>query len=48
MSYQENTTKQPIECCLLTTNCAVTHRDNDKPRNGFLKHKRVNWLLIES
>jgi len=40
-SYQENTVKQPIECRMLTTNRAPTHRHNDKRRNRFLKHKRV-------
>ena len=40
-SYQENTTKQPIECWILTTDRAKTHRHTDKCRNGVLKHKRV-------
>jgi len=25
----------------LTTDCATTHRHNDKRRNRFLKHKHV-------
>jgi len=41
MSYQENTTKQPIECWMLTTDRTTTHRHDDKRRNRFLKHKRV-------
>jgi len=40
-SYQENTTKQPTECRMLTTDRATTHRHDDKCRNRFLKHKRV-------
>jgi len=40
-SYQENTTKQPIECCVLTTDCTKTNRHNDKRRNKLLKHKPV-------
>ena len=40
-SYQENTTKQPIECWILTPDRATTHRHNDKRRNRFLKHKRA-------
>ena len=45
-SYQENTTKQPIECWILTTDRAKkTHRHTDKHRNGFLKHKRVKHFL---
>jgi len=47
-SYQENTTKQPIECCVLTTDRAIANRHNDKRRNLLLKHKRAKWLLIES
>jgi len=37
-SYQENTTKQPIECSVLTTDRTIKHRHNDKRRNMFLKH----------
>jgi len=44
-SYQENTTKQPIECWILTTDRAKTHRHTDKRRNGFLKHERVKHFL---
>jgi len=44
-SYQENTTKQPTECWILTTDRAKTHRHTDKRRNGFLKHKRVKHFL---
>ena len=40
-SYQENTTRQPIECCMLTTDRATTHRHDDKCCNRFLKHKLV-------
>jgi len=40
-SYQENITKQPIECWLLTTDRAKTNRHYDKRRNRLLKHKRV-------
>jgi len=40
-SCQEKTTKQPIECWMLTPDRATTHRHNDKHRNRFLKHKRV-------
>jgi len=40
-SYQENTTKQPIECWMLTADRATTHRHDDKCRNRFLKHKWV-------
>jgi len=35
-SYQENTTKQPIECWLLSTDCTKTNRHNDKCRNRLL------------
>jgi len=44
-SYQENTTKQPIECWILTTDRAKTHRHTDKRINGFLKHKLVKHFL---
>jgi len=44
-SYQENTTKQPIECWMLTIDHAKTHRHTDKRRNGFLKHERVKHFL---
>jgi len=44
-SYHENTTKQPIECWMLTTYRAKTHRHNDKRINGFLKDKRVKHFL---
>ena len=37
----ENTTKQPIECWILTADRAKTHRHTDKRRNWFLKHKLV-------
>jgi len=40
-SYQENTTKLPIKCSILTTDCAKIHGHTDKRRNRFLKHKRV-------
>jgi len=40
-SYQENTTKQPVECWVLTTDRAKTNRHNDKRRNRLLKHKRI-------
>ena len=44
-SYQENTTKQPIECWILTTDRAETHRHTDKRRNWFLKRKRVKHFF---
>ena len=34
-------TKQPIECWMLTTDRATTHRYDDKCRNRFLKHTLV-------
>jgi len=40
-SYQENITKQPVDCQMLTTDRAKTNRRNDKRRNRLLKHKRV-------
>ena len=43
--YQENTTKQPIECWILTTDRAETHRHTDKHRNWFLKRKRVKHFF---
>ena len=36
-SYQENTTKQPIECLMLTPDRGTTHMHDDKHRNRFLK-----------
>ena len=43
---QVNTTKQPIDCWILTTDRAKTHRHTDKRRNGFLKHKRAKHFLL--
>jgi len=44
-SYQESTTKQPIERWILTTDRAKTHRHTDKRINEFLKHKLIKHFL---
>jgi len=36
----KQTTKQPVECWVLTTDRATTHRHDDKRRNRFLKIDR--------